>query len=30
MQRIARFPDDRLRDIGFERDWDGSVIAVQR
>ncbi|MBB3590825.1 uncharacterized protein YjiS (DUF1127 family) [Rhizobium sp. BK529] len=25
MQRIARFSDHRLHDIGFERDWDGSV-----
>lgn len=30
MQRIARFPDHRLQDMGFERDWDGSVIPRQR
>ena len=26
MHRIARFSDHRLRDLGFERDWDGSII----
>ncbi|WP_338811460.1 hypothetical protein V2V90_24390 (plasmid) [Agrobacterium leguminum] len=26
-RRIERFSDHRLRDIGFERDWDGSMIA---
>lgn len=30
IQRIARFSDNRLRDIGFERDWDGSVIPAGR
>jgi hypothetical protein len=30
MQRIGRFPDHRLKDIGFERDWDGSVIPTPR
>jgi hypothetical protein len=28
MKRIERFSDRRLQDIGFERDWDGSVIPV--
>jgi hypothetical protein len=26
MQRIVRFSDHRLQDMGFERDWDGSII----
>ncbi len=26
MRRIERFSDRRLNDIGFERDWDSSVI----
>lgn len=30
MQRIARFPDHRLHDTGFERDWDGSILPKQR
>lgn len=30
MQRIARFSDHRLQDMGFERDWDGAVIPRQR
>ncbi|MFA1621339.1 hypothetical protein ACDY96_00565 [Rhizobium mongolense] len=30
MQRIARFSDHRLKDMGFERDWDGSIIHRQR
>lgn len=30
MQRIARFSDHRLRDLGLERDWDGSVIRARR
>lgn len=25
---IARFSDRRLRDMGFERDWDGSIIPI--
>ncbi|MEZ5777725.1 MAG: hypothetical protein R3E44_05120 [Paracoccaceae bacterium] len=28
MRRIARFSDHRLQDIGFERDWDGSINPV--
>jgi hypothetical protein len=28
MQRIARFSTHRLQDIGFERDWDGSLIRA--
>jgi hypothetical protein len=28
MQRIARFSTHRLQDIGFERDWDGSLIQA--
>jgi uncharacterized protein YjiS (DUF1127 family) len=27
--RMKRFSDHRLRDIGFERDWDGSLIRRQ-
>jgi hypothetical protein len=30
MRRILRFSDYRLHDIGFERDWDGSVITRQQ
>lgn len=30
MHRIARFSDHRLQDIGFERDWDGSILPRQR
>jgi hypothetical protein len=30
MRRIAGFSDHRLQDMGFERDWDGSVIPMQR
>ncbi|WP_258119062.1 hypothetical protein [Mesorhizobium onobrychidis] len=30
MQRIASFSDHRLQDMGFERDWDGSIIRRQR
>lgn len=30
MHRIERFSDHRLRDIGFERDWDGSILPRQR
>lgn len=26
-RRVERFSDHRPRDIGFERNWDGSVIA---
>jgi uncharacterized protein YjiS (DUF1127 family) len=26
LDRIDRFSDHRLHDIGFERDWDGSLI----
>jgi uncharacterized protein YjiS (DUF1127 family) len=26
MRRFARFSTHRLQDIGFERDWDGSII----
>ncbi|MBY5903831.1 DUF1127 domain-containing protein [Rhizobium leguminosarum] len=29
-RRIQRFSDHRLHDIGFERDWDGSVITRQK
>ena len=25
---FARFSDHRLKDVGFERDWDGSIIPV--
>jgi hypothetical protein len=30
MRRIERFSDHRLHDIGFERDWDGSLIACHK
>lgn len=30
MQRISRFSDHTLQDIGFERDWDGTVILRQQ
>jgi uncharacterized protein YjiS (DUF1127 family) len=30
LRRIERFPDHRLHDMGFERDWDGSVIPRQQ
>lgn len=29
-QRIERFSDHRLDDIGFERDWDRTIIRRQR
>lgn len=29
-RQLARFPDHRLQDIGFERDWDGSIIPLKR
>lgn len=28
MRRLGRFSDHRLRDIGFERDWDGTVLPI--
>jgi len=30
MRRIARFSAHRLSDIGFERDWDGSILPQRR
>lgn len=30
MQRIARLSDNQLGDIGFERDWDGSILPRRR
>ena len=30
VNRFARFSDHRLHDIGFERDWDGSILPVNR
>lgn len=27
-EHFARFSDYRLHDIGYERDWDGSIIPV--
>jgi hypothetical protein len=30
MHTIARLSDRRLRDMGFERDWDEAVIPVVR
>jgi len=29
LNRMKRFSDHRLRDIGFEHDWDGSLIRRQ-
>ena len=29
MRRIERFSDHRLQDVGFERDWDGSIRPRQ-
>jgi len=28
MRALNRFSDRRLRDLGFERDWDGTVIPI--
>jgi hypothetical protein len=28
MRTFDRFSDRRLRDLGFERDWDGTVIPI--
>jgi hypothetical protein len=28
MRTIGRFSDRRLRDMGFERDWDGTVVPI--
>lgn len=28
-QRIERFSDDSLNDIGLDRDWDGTIICKQ-
>ncbi|WP_223216469.1 hypothetical protein [Rhizobium mesosinicum] len=28
MRHIARFSTHRLQDIGFERDWDGSLMQI--
>lgn len=30
LRRVARFSDHRLHDIGFERDWDGSILRNGR
>jgi hypothetical protein len=30
MQRITRFSDHRLQDMGFERDRDGSLVPTRR
>lgn len=30
MRRLERFSDHALQDIGFERDWDGTVIERQK
>jgi hypothetical protein len=30
MHQISRFSDHRLQDLGFERDWDGSVLPARR
>ncbi|OEO32953.1 hypothetical protein VW23_009070 [Devosia insulae DS-56] len=29
-QRVADFPDHLLRDLGYERDWDGAIHPVGR
>lgn len=28
MRRLDHFSDRRLHDLGFERDWDGTVIPI--
>jgi len=28
MRTLDRFSDRRLHDLGFERDWDGTVIPI--
>ncbi|MER9948518.1 DUF1127 domain-containing protein [Mesorhizobium sp. M0047] len=30
LRRVARFSDHRLHDIGFERDWNGSILRNGR
>ncbi|SOC82894.1 hypothetical protein SAMN05421890_1316 [Ensifer adhaerens] len=30
MRRLERFSNHTLQDIGFERDWDGTVIPRQK
>ncbi|MER9140247.1 DUF1127 domain-containing protein [Mesorhizobium sp. M0830] len=30
LRRVARLSDHRLYDIGFERDWDGSILRNGR
>ncbi|TPK93041.1 DUF1127 domain-containing protein [Mesorhizobium sp. B2-4-12] len=30
LRRISRLSDHRLRDIGLERDWDGSILGNGR
>ena len=30
MRRLDRFSDHTLQDIGFERDWDGTLIKRQQ
>lgn len=30
MAHVARFSDHGLRDIGFERDWDGTIVPLRR
>ena len=30
LRRVARFSDHRLHDVGFERDWDGSILRNGR
>lgn len=26
LRRVSRFSNHRLHDVGFERDWDGSIL----
>ncbi|MER8445202.1 DUF1127 domain-containing protein [Mesorhizobium sp. M1066] len=30
LRRVSRFSNQRLHDIGFERDWDGSILRNGR
>ena len=30
MKRFERFSDHDLQDVGFERDWDGSLLPINR
>jgi hypothetical protein len=30
LRRFERFSDYDLQDVGFERDWDGSILPIER